>query len=306
MRFFFFCASCSNINEGDGKVTLKDQEQYYPATTAAVKSRSVNILIAGAGGSFASKSVLPKETIDIDDLTFVLKTVDSEDNASCKLLSGGVSTAGGLQYSLDIAPSIYDFFLFAYKTSDITSAGIVTSNPATAGQNIVNASDVGGGNKIFAAYKSSCLAQDFSESKTVTLTFELSSRGLNGYGTIKIGGAYVDAKAVVYGIKVYVSNIDTGEVVMGRDPLHPMAPTRSYYENVILTPQASTSSDPSLFSAPDFYVPAGSYRLVVALYADKVCSYQIGYWSDFVIVEPANVSEKLDIFINRLNGEAWN
>lgn len=137
------------------------------------------------------------------------------------------------------------------------------------------------------------------------MSFNLSPVGLSGCGTITLGGAYVDTHGIVYGIKVRVYEIHAGELVTGRVSLDSSIPKPCSYEKSIENPQASTLSEPSRFDALNFYVPAGSYRVVVTLYADKTCSYEIGYWSDYVIVEPANVSQNLDIFIKSLNDSAW-
>ena len=322
-----FC-SCSNINAGEAQFQSKNQTQ--PQSQGGVTAepyvsnpesapRSVTICINGVGAesqsSTQSKTILPKDTIAVGDLSFVLKAVPNEGDASHHVLTGGGP------HSLVLKSAIYDFFLYAFKTTDIES--ITPGYGQTRGEAILNASDIKGASGVTTVFWGTSMGKDLSKGGSASVSFNLSAAGLSGCGKVQLGGAYVDEHAVVHGIRIGLYDIQTNQTVLGKNS------QPCFKEMRISTPQASSAAAPSYFGSAThpiagadinnrgtsgivpagsslvFDVPCGSYRAVVTLYADTACSYQIAYWADFVIVEPANLSDNRDIFIQGVNNYGW-
>lgn len=332
--FLFACAlvffSCSNINEGEGYVQFRG---YIPPIVAPEESGTDNENQLTLGISIdepsnsnqnISKTILPIERIPLANLTFVLKAVTEAGVESYYVFSGG----SGSQYSVTIKPAVYHLFLYAYKSADVAAASITPVYGQSLGAAIVAASDIAGGTRLTAAYHGFILSKDLTDQKDCDISFELSPAGLEGYGKIQLGGAYVDERGLVYGIKVGVYDIETGMPIEGRNDLPYLGRTPCVKQIPVPAPHASSLASPSYFGSyaspahadiankgtsgivPEneslvFNVPCGSYRVAVYFYADNSLVYQLGYWSDIVVVEPANVSDCRDIVYQGISYYGW-
>ncbi|MCR4925718.1 MAG: hypothetical protein K5917_05455 [Clostridiales bacterium] len=297
-----FLAACSNMDSGsvdNGAAFL-----YSATRTLTVNVNDVELSDGSGNGVYdpwINRTVLPGTAYTTDDLTLVLKAISNGKTVSYQYLAGGTAVASpgtGTQYSVTLTAASYDFWLYAFKTSDVTAAA-QTSATAEA---LMGVSDIEGGTDLTAALWAHG-AQDLTNG-AASISFTLSPTDLTGKGTVKLAGAYVDTDGTVKAVKIGLYNIYTNDVV--GTPV-------SY---TITSPAASTESAPSYFgnaasvtgtitsgvvavdeaNAASFEVPAGSYRAAVTFYQDAAMTTEIGYWSDFVIVEPTNTSKKLDIF----------
>ncbi len=324
-----FFVACSNM--GSGSV---DNGAAYVYNT----DRTLNITVDGVDLSDGSgtavydplvqMTVLPEETYSLDPLnttlTLVLKAISNGKAEKYYVLSGGLvdtPATGQTQFSLTLPAASYDFWLYAYKTADITAQSVPVTDPNTAGKNIVDASEINGGTKISTVYWAHG-AQDLTNGTSSTISFTLSPVDLKGNGTINVGGAFVDPNGIVAGIKIGIYNIFTNEIVKGGNPAQDLLKSYAY------TKKRSTIAAPNYFGgteapvgadianvdpgdhskhivpegqAASFTAPAGSYRIGVTFYSDTGYTKEVGYWSDIVIVEPTNKSNCLDIVFQGIN-----
>ncbi len=334
-----FLAACSNMDSG----SVDNGAAYlYTAT------RTLNITVDGVDLSDGSgtavydpwinKTVLPEETYALDPanttLTLVLKAISNGKAENYYVLTGGtVNTpaTGQTTFTLNLPAASYDFWLYAYKSADIRNQSVVVSDPATAGKNIVDASEINGGTKINTVYWAHG-AQDLTNGNASSISFTLTPVDLEGYGIIEVGGAFVDPNGIVQSIKIGVYNIFTNELVKGGTsvtgtPYIPATPA-DLEKKYSYTKKRSTLAAPNYFGSTNaptgadianidpgdhsthivpvgqgatFTAPAGSYRIAVSFYSDTGYTKEVGYWSDIVIVEPTNRSNSLDIVFQGIN-----
>ncbi len=323
-----FLVACSNMDSGS----------YDNGADARYSgNRTFNIVVDGVDLSDGSgtavydpwinRTVLPEEAYALDasntTLTLVLKAISNGKKETYHILTAGqvdTPASGQTQFSLTLPAASYDFWLYAYKTADITAASIVVSNPETAGKNIVDGSEINGGNKITTVYWAHG-AQDLTNGAATGINFTLSPVDLTGSGTINVGGAFYDPDGIVSSIHIGVYNIYTNELIKGGNPAallekkYTYTPTRTttapnYFGSTNSPTGANIANkdpgDHSTHIVPEtaaavFKAAAGSYRLAVTFYSDTSYTKEVGYWSDIVIVEPTNKSNSLDIEFHGIN-----
>ena len=297
-----FFVACSNMDSGS--VDNGDAARYSANRTLGVKINNFE-LSDGSGTAvydpWINRTVLPEDTYSPeagDQLVFVLRAISDGKKEKFKYLEGGAwvddsDHTKGYTYSVTLDAASYDFWVYAYPKA---SKGALEADALFA------ASDVGGGNTVTTALWAHG-AQDLTNGDG-SLDFTLSPVDLTGEGNVKLAGAYVDPDGSVKGVKIGLYNIYTNALV------------GSVVSYTIDSPSPSTETAPTYFGnaagvtgtcttgviavdegdAASFDVPAGSYRAAVQFFQDTAMKTEIGYWSDFVVVEPTNKSENLGIF----------
>lgn len=312
-----FIAACSNLDSGS---VDNGAASVYSANRALYISVNNVDLSDGSGAAvydpWIQKTVLPKEAYTTAQLTLVLKAISNGKTVTYHILGAGAPNAldaTKTDYSLNLPAANYDFWLYAYKTADITAASMATAD----GEAIVNASDIAGATTLTTAFWAHG-AQDLTNG-AASISFTLSPVDLTGNGKIQLGGAYVDPDGVVKGIIIGIYNVYTNELITTGSPA-----VAAEKRIAIATPARTTVAAPSYFGSASnpagsdiankgttgivpeagaqiFTVPAGSYRAAVTFYADTTYTSEVGYWSDIVVVEPTNISDNRDIFFQGIN-----
>lgn len=317
-----FIAACSNLDSGS--VDNGAASVYSANRTLFISVNGVD-LSDGSGEAvydpWISKTVLPKDTYTTAQLTLVLKAISNGKEVTWHVLPTGTANSTDpkkTDYKLNLPAANYDFWLYAYKTADISDASMATAD----GEAIVNASDIAGATTLTTAFWAHG-AQDLTNG-AASISFTLSPVDLTGNGKIQLGGAYVDPDGVVKGIVIGIYNVYTNELIkVGATPVDVKK------EITIATPARTTLAAPSYFGSSSnptgsniankkgaggndegivpeagaqlFTVPAGSYRAAVTFYADTTFETEVGYWSDIVVVEPTNLSDNRDIVFQGIN-----
>ena len=182
--FFFACSNMDSGSVDNGAAYL------YTAT------RTLNIAVDGVDLSDGSgtavydpwinKTVLPEEAYALDasntTLTLVLKAVSNGKKEDYYVLTGGTpptSPATATTFTLTLPAASYDFWLYAYKSAEITAKSVDVSNKDTAGKNIVDASEINGGTKLTTVYWAHG-AQDLTNGTAASISFTLSPVDLKG------------------------------------------------------------------------------------------------------------------------------
>ena len=312
-----FIAACSNLDSGS--VDNGAASVYSPNRELYISVNGVD-LSDGSGEAvydpWISKTVLPSETYTTTQLTLVLKAISNGKEVTWHVLPTGTANAGDpkkTDYAINLPAANYDFWLYAYKTADITAASI----SLTDGEAIVGASDINSASTLTTAFWAHG-AQDLTNG-AASIEFTLSPVDLTGNGKIQLGGAYVDPDGVVKGIVIGIYNVYTNELIKAGSPAAEVKK-----EITIATPARTTIAAPSYFGSSSnptgsniankgttgivpeagaqlFTVPAGSYRAAVTFYSDTTFETEVGYWSDIVVVEPTNLSDNRDIVFQGIN-----
>lgn len=298
-----FFVACSNMDSGsvdNGAAFLYNAQRTLNVTVDNVQ------LSDGSGSAvydpWIQKTVLPENAYDQTTLTFVLKAISNGKEESFYKLENPTAITdpsdahnGQVKFNaVTLTAASYDFWLYAYVTAHL---GTLTDAQA-----IYQASDVYSNTPTvttaFWAHGSADLTNGSGE-----VSFKLTPFDLKGNGHIKIAGAYVDKDGTVDRIKVGVYNIYTNKEILAPLDYSVTAPTATPFVGYFGASSSATgtlddASNPTSVTMDDsaltnFEVPAGSYRVAVTFFQG---STEVGYWSDFVVVEPDNDSKKNNIF----------
>lgn len=267
-----FLAACSNMDSG----SVDNGAAYLYSTTRTLTVNVDSVELSDGSGEgvydpWINRTVLPGTAYTTDDLTLVLRAISDGKKETFTYLTGGSTVSGGTQYVVPLTAASYDFWLYAYVTSAIPAAH-ATDDAKT----LYQASDVINPSPQVTTALWAHAAQDLTNGNNTTpLEFKLSPVDLKGNGIVELGGKCSDPDNSVTSVRVGVYNIFTNEEIKGAD----VTPTASGTDKLFAT---TTWND----------VPAGSYRAAVT-FLDN--GNEVGYWSDFIIVEPSNTSGKTDI-----------
>ena len=349
-----FFVACSNMDSG----SVDNGAAYLYSA-----NRTLNISVDGVDLSDGSgvgvydpwinRTVLPTDAYTTDPsksstdqyLTLVLKAISNGKNVSYHVLTGGTQeVAPGdpkkTDFTLTLPAASYDFWLYAYKTADISDpqkGNVSFVDPAAPTEEeakaVVDASDINNPStgKLTTAFWAHG-AQDLTNGTASSISFTLTPIDLKGNGNINIAGAFFDPDGIVDGIKIGIYNIYTNEVVQGKigNASAALETDGSYTKKRTVAPSGSDHGTPNYFgklTSSAFNPPASgdidkkydgdADTHVVAVddawkveapagsYRAAITFYsgtkEVGYWSDLVIVEPTNSSNSLDIEFDGIN-----
>ena len=283
-------ASCSNISEGDSA-------SYYSKNGASAKAEKT--LVATVNGitsieavhsQVASRTVLPEPQAIDTGLVYVLEgksSIGGKIDAKSVTVNAGSETGTGTVTISFPDTSIWELTLTAYKDSAVASAATHVQEKEYSAPNTANGAAAGSTVKKYAYNPVLTATTEVSlVAGTPTIIFNMNVKGLETPGTVAIGANPSDdskkagfvytgnsVKITHYEIALYdrisgaaIENASTGKV-----EVEPVTGTVYF-----------TSDDESLAN-----VAPGEYVIGVTFYNRyNEVDYQVGFWSDYVVVAP--------------------
>ncbi len=188
-----------------------------------------------------------------------------------------------------VLPNVWDGTRLFYKIEGKSARGntLAPTKPTVEGDKLKIALEYDKWELTLTAYKDEdCLLPVLKGYGTGDLTngaseisFELKPYDITTVGTLNLGGTYIDSESTVKKYKMALIDYKTGEE---------------------LTTPAADSGTASPFAFGPFYdIDPGTYLFEIRFYnGEEIASAkQIGYYSDLVIVDPGNTTEKTNIEI---------
>ena len=294
-------SSCSNISEGDSA-------SYYSKNGASAKAEKT--LVATVNGitsieavqsQVASRTVLPEpQTIDAG-LVYVLEGKSSIggkiDAKSVTVEAGATAGTGNVKISFPDT-SIWELTLTAYKDSADASAATHVQEKEYSAPNTANGTAAGSTVKKYAYNPVLTATTEVSlVAGTPTIIFNMNVKGLETPGTVAIGANPNDdskkAGFVYTGNSVKITHYEialydriSGAAILNKAEQSVAATTGK----VPVTVSAGTV-DFSADSTSLANVAPGEYVLGVTFYNRyNEVDYQVGFWSDYVVVAPGQTT----------------
>ncbi|MBO7123634.1 MAG: hypothetical protein J6V90_10185 [Treponema sp.] len=279
-----FFVACSNLDSG----SVDNGAASVYSSTRTLRANVNNVDLSDGSGTavydpWIQRTVLPGTTFGTGDLKLVLRAISNGKAEDYYFLTGGTavydtSTPPKLIGTEFVVPNLkaasYDLWLYAYVTTAIPAA-----HASDTAETLYKSSDayLNTGAAVTTALWAHA-AQDLTNGDNATpLEFNLSPIDLKGKGTVVIGGKCLDPDNSVTDVTVGVYNIYTNEAIKSTN----------------VTPTSGPGANEKTFAATTWNdIPAGSYRAAVTFLNNGV---EVGYWSDYIIVEPSNTSKKDDI-----------
>ena len=287
-------ASCSNISEGDSA-------SYYSKNGASAKAEKT--LVATVNGitsieavqsQVASRTVLPEPQAIDAGLVYVLEGKSSIggkiDAKSVTVEAGATAGTGNVKISFPDT-SIWELTLTAYKNSDDESAATHVQEKEYSAPNTATGAAAGSTVKKYAYNPLLTATTEVSlVAGTPTIIFNMNVKGLETPGTVAIGANPSDAakKAgfVYTGKSVKITHYE----IALYDRISGAAIENKSTGKVAVTAAAGTVN----FTADDeslANVAPGEYVLGVTFYNRyNEVDYQVGFWSDYVVVAPGQTT----------------
>lgn len=287
-------ASCSNISEGDSA-------SYYSKNGASAKAEKT--LVATVNGitsieavqsQVASRTVLPEPQAIDAGLVYVLEGKSSIggkiDAKSVTVEAGATAGTGNVKISFPDT-SIWELTLTAYKDSAAASAAAHVQEKEYSAPNTATGAAAGSTVKKYAYNPVLTATTEVSlVAGTPTIIFNMNVKGLETPGTVAIGANPSDAakKAgfVYTGKSVKITHYE----IALYDRISGVAIENKSTGKVAVTAAAGTVN----FTADDeslANVAPGEYVLGVTFYNRyNEVDYQVGFWSDYVVVAPGQTT----------------
>ncbi|MDY6396503.1 MAG: hypothetical protein SPL22_02135 [Treponema sp.] len=294
-------ASCSNISEGDSA-------SYYSKNGASAKAEKT--LVATVNGitsieavqsQVASRTVLPEPQAIEAGLVYVLEGKSSIggkiDAKSVTVEAGATAGTGNVKISFPDT-SIWELTLTAYKDSADASAATHVQEKEYSAPNTANGAAAGSTVKKYAYNPVLTATTEVSlVAGTPTIIFNMNVKGLETPGTVAIGANPSDdskkAGFVYTGNSVKITHYEialydriSGAAILNKAEQSVAATTGK----VPVTVSAGTV-DFSADSTSLANVAPGEYVLGVTFYNRyNEVDYQVGFWSDYVVVAPGQTT----------------
>ena len=292
-------ASCSNISEGDSA-------SYYSKNGASAKAEKT--LVATVNGitsieavqsQIASRTVLPEPQAIDAGLVYVLEgksSIGGKIDAKSVTVKAGSETGTGTVTISFPDTSIWELTLTAYKDSADASAATHVQEKEYSAPNTASGAAAGSTVKKYAYNPVLTATTEVSlVAGTPTIIFNMNVKGLETPGTVAIGANPSDdskkagfvytgksVKITHYEIALYdrisgaaIQNKSENDATTGKQDVEPEAGTVEF-----------TADSTSLAN-----VAPGEYVLGVTFYNRyNEVDYQVGFWSDYVVVAPGQTT----------------
>ncbi len=294
-------ASCSNISEGESA-------SYYSKNGASAKAEKT--LVATVNGitsieavqsQVASRTVLPEPQAIDAGLVYVLEGKSSIggkiDAKSVTVEAGAAAETGTVTISFPDT-SIWELTLTAYKNSADASVAAHVQEKEYSAPNTATGAAAGSTVKKYAYNPVLTATTEVSlVAGTPTITFYMNVKGLETPGTVAIGANPSDdskkAGFVYTGKSVKITHYEialydriSGAAILNKAEQSVAATTGK----VPVTVSAGTV-DFSADSTALANVAPGEYVLGVTFYNRyNEVDYQVGFWSDYVVVAPGQTT----------------
>ena len=287
-------ASCSNISEGDSA-------SYYSKNGASAKAEKT--LVATVNGitsieavqsQVASRTVLPEPQAIDAGLVYVLEGKSSIggkiDAKSVTVEAGATAGTGTVTISFPDT-SIWELTLTAYKDSADASVATHVQEKEYSAPNTANGAAAGSTVKKYAYNPVLTATTEVSlVAGTPTIIFNMNVKGLETPGTVAIGANPSDAAKKAGFVYTGKSVKITQYEIALYDRISGAAIENKSTGKVAVTAAAGTVN----FTADDeslANVAPGEYVLGVTFYNRyNEVDYQVGFWSDYVVVAPGQTT----------------
>lgn len=188
-----------------------------------------------------------------------------------------------------VLPNVWDGTKLFYKIEGKSARGntLDATKPTVEGNKLKIALEYDKWELILTAYKDeACTLPVLKGYGTGDLTngaseisFELKPYDIDTAGTLNLGGTYIDSEGTVKKYRMALIDYETGKE--------------------LTTPAADVGTTSPFAFGPFNDIDPGTYLFEIRFYnGEEIASAkQIGYYSDLVIVDPGNTTEKTDIAI---------
>ena len=294
-------ASCSNISEGDSA-------SYYSKNGASAKAEKT--LVATVNGitsieavhsQVASRTVLPEPQAIDTGLVYVLEgksSIGGKIDAKSVTVKAGPETGTGTVTISFPDTSIWELTLTAYKDSADASAATHVQEKEYSAPNTATAAAAGSTVKKYAYNPVLTATTEVSlVAGTPTIIFNMNVKGLETPGTVAIGANPSDAEkkaGFVYtgkSVKITHYEIALYDRISGAAILNKAEPSVAATTGKVPVTVSAGTVDFSADSTSLANVAPGEYVLGVTFYNRyNEVDYQVGFWSDYVVVAPGQTT----------------
>ena len=294
-------ASCSNISEGDSA-------SYYSKNGASAKAEKT--LVATVNGitsieavqsQVASRTVLPEPQAIDAGLVYVLEgksSIGGKIDAKSVTVKAGSETGTGTVTISFPDTSIWELTLTAYKNSADASAAAHVQEKEYSALNTATGAAAGSTVKKYAYNPVLTATTEVSlVAGTPTIIFNMNVKGLETPGTVAIGANPSDAEkkaGFVYtgnSVKITHYEIALYDHISGAAILNKAEPSVAATTGKVPVTVSAGTVDFSADSTSLANVAPGEYVLGVTFYNRyNEVDYQVGFWSDYVVVAPGQTT----------------
>ena len=294
-------ASCSNISEGDSA-------SYYSKNGASAKAEKT--LVATVNGitsieavqsQVASRTVLPEPQAIDAGLVYVLEgksSIGGKIDAKSVTVEAGATAGTGTVTICFPDTSIWELTLTAYKDSaDASAAGRVQEKEYST-PNTANGAAAGSIVKKYAYNPVLTATTEVSlVAGTPTITFNMNVKGLETPGNVaigvdpndenkKAGFVYTGKSVAITHYEIALYDRISGAAILNKAEQSVAATTGKVPVTVSTGTVDFTADSTSLAN-----VAPGEYVLGVTFYNRyNEVDYQVGFWSDYVVVAPGQTT----------------